>query len=165
MLNKITLKICILALFISSHIFLAESQITLNLHDATALAIQHNPDLAQMQARADAMATIPSQVSSLPDPTISFNARNLPTNTFNTAQENMTLIEPGISPSFPFPGKLALRATGSGADVTHRIAAPVLGGMLTALVLSLLVFPVIYSLVLQYQKNRISAHPTAIKKT
>ena len=56
-------------------------------------------------------------------------------------------------------------ATGSGADVTHRIAAPVLGGMLTVLVLSLLVFPVIYSLVLQYQENRIPAHPTAIKKT
>lgn len=45
-------------------------------------------------------------------------------------------------------------ATGSGADVTHRIAAPVLGGMLTVLVLSLLVFPVIYSLVLQFQEQR-----------
>lgn len=45
-------------------------------------------------------------------------------------------------------------ATGSGADVTHRIAAPVLGGMMTVLILSLLVFPVIYSLVLQFQENR-----------
>jgi len=45
-------------------------------------------------------------------------------------------------------------ATGSGADVTQRIAAPVLGGMLTVLVLSLLVFPVIYSLVLQFQERR-----------
>lgn len=41
---------------------------------------------------------------------------------------------------------------GTGADVTQRIAAPVLGGMLTVLFLSLLVFPVIYSLVLQYQE-------------
>lgn len=63
-----------------------------------------------MQARADAMAAIPSQVSSLPDPAISFNARNLPTNTFNTAQEDMTLIGPGISQLIPFPGKLALRS-------------------------------------------------------
>ena len=46
-------------------------------------------------------------------------------------------------------------ATGTGADVTQRIAAPVLGGMLTVLMLSLLVFPVIYSLVLQFQESRI----------
>ena len=45
-------------------------------------------------------------------------------------------------------------ATGSGADVTQRIAAPVLGGMVTVLILSLLVFPVIYSLVLQFQESR-----------
>lgn len=46
-----------------------------------------------------------------------------------------------------------MMATGSGADVTHRIAAPVLGGMFTVLILSLLVFPVIYSLVLQFQEK------------
>jgi len=45
-------------------------------------------------------------------------------------------------------------ATGSGADVTQRIAAPALGGMLTVLILSLLVFPVIYSLALQSQEQR-----------
>jgi len=45
-------------------------------------------------------------------------------------------------------------ATGAGADVTQRIAAPALGGMLTVLILSLLVFPVIYSLVLQFQEAR-----------
>ncbi|MGZ4982202.1 MAG: efflux RND transporter permease subunit, partial [Methylobacter sp.] len=45
-------------------------------------------------------------------------------------------------------------ATGAGADVTQRIAAPALGGMLTVLILSLLVFPVIYSLALQFQEER-----------
>ncbi len=45
-------------------------------------------------------------------------------------------------------------ATGSGADVTQRIAAPVLGGMFTVLILSLLVFPVIYSLALQFQEAK-----------
>ncbi|WP_150048075.1 efflux RND transporter permease subunit [Methylomonas rhizoryzae] len=44
-------------------------------------------------------------------------------------------------------------STGTGADVAQRIAAPALGGMLTVLVLSLLVFPVIYSLVLQAQEK------------
>jgi len=45
-------------------------------------------------------------------------------------------------------------STGTGADVTQRIAAPVLGGMFTVLLLTLLVFPVIYSLVLQFQEWR-----------
>jgi Cu(I)/Ag(I) efflux system membrane protein CusA/SilA len=45
-------------------------------------------------------------------------------------------------------------ASGAGADVTQRIAAPALGGMLTVLILTLLVFPVIYSLVLQFQEKR-----------
>jgi len=40
-------------------------------------------------------------------------------------------------------------SSGTGSDVTHRIAAPMLGGMLTVLVLNLLVLPVIYSIVLQ----------------
>ncbi|MCK9605544.1 MAG: CusA/CzcA family heavy metal efflux RND transporter [Methylomonas sp.] len=45
-------------------------------------------------------------------------------------------------------------ATGTGADVTQRVAAPAMGGMLTVLILSLLVFPVVYSLVLQMQEKR-----------
>jgi len=45
-------------------------------------------------------------------------------------------------------------ATGAGADVTQRIVVPTLGGMLTVLVLTLLVFPVLYSLVLQSLEKR-----------
>jgi Cu(I)/Ag(I) efflux system membrane protein CusA/SilA len=41
----------------------------------------------------------------------------------------------------------------TGSDVTHRIAAPMLGGMLTVMILNLLVLPVIYSVVLQYQER------------
>lgn len=44
-------------------------------------------------------------------------------------------------------------SSGTGSDVTHRIAAPMLGGMLTVTILNLLVLPVIYSLVLQYQEK------------
>ncbi|MCK5356331.1 MAG: efflux RND transporter permease subunit, partial [Methyloprofundus sp.] len=47
-----------------------------------------------------------------------------------------------------------MMSSGTGADVTQRIAAPVLGGMLSVLLLSLLVFPVIYSLVLQCQEGQ-----------
>ena len=47
-------------------------------------------------------------------------------------------------------------STNTGSDVTHRIAAPMLGGMLTVMILNLLVLPVIYSLVLQYQEKTYS---------
>ena len=43
---------------------------------------------------------------------------------------------------------------GTGSDVTHRIAAPMLGGMFTVLILNLLVLPVLYSLVLQWKELR-----------
>ena len=42
----------------------------------------------------------------------------------------------------------------TGSDVTHRIAAPMLGGMLTVMILNLLVLPVIYSFVLQIKEKR-----------
>ena len=45
-------------------------------------------------------------------------------------------------------------SSGTGSDVTHRIAAPMLGGMLTVTILNLLVLPVIYSYILQYQEKR-----------
>jgi len=84
-------------------------QTILTLQAATELAIQDNPDLAQIRARAQAMAAIPSQEGALPDPEISFNAMSLPVNTFNLHQEDMTQLGAGISQAIPFPGKLALR--------------------------------------------------------
>ncbi len=81
----------------------------LTLHSAISIAIEDNPSLAQILARAKSMATIPSQVGSLPDPTISFNTLNLPVDSFDSQQENMTQFKVGISQTIPFPGKLALR--------------------------------------------------------
>ena len=46
---------------------------------------------------------------------------------------------------------------GTGSDVTHRIAAPMLGGMLTVMVLNLLVLPVVYSFILQHREGSASA--------
>ncbi len=47
-------------------------------------------------------------------------------------------------------------SSGTGSDVTHRIAAPMLGGMLTVMLLNLLVLPVIYSLALEFREKRIA---------
>ena len=46
--------------------------------------------------------------------------------------------------------------SGTGSEVMQRIAAPMVGGMLTATLLCLLVLPVIYGLVLQYRERRLT---------
>ncbi len=48
---------------------------------------------------------------------------------------------------------------GTGSDVMQRIAAPMIGGMVTATVLSLLVLPVIYGWVLLWQERRAAIEP------
>ena len=44
--------------------------------------------------------------------------------------------------------------SGTGSEVMRRIAAPMVGGMVTVTILSLLVLPVIYGLVLQWHEHR-----------
>ncbi|WP_431064226.1 TolC family protein [Methylotuvimicrobium sp.] len=99
--------------FICSVVYGAE-QAVLTLQAATELAMLDNPGLAQINARAQAMAAIPSQVGTMPDPVISFNALNLPTDTFDTRQEPMTQMQFGVSQSIPFPGKLELNEQAAG---------------------------------------------------
>ncbi len=77
--------------------------------DAVAMALAENPGLAAMKARADALASVPSQKGSLPDPRLSLNVMNLPTDSFDFTQEPMTQLQIGFSQMLPFPGKLALR--------------------------------------------------------
>ena len=57
---------------------------------AVEFAVRDNPSLAQMQARYEALAEVPSQVGTLPDPTLNLNAINFPTDTFARDQEPMT---------------------------------------------------------------------------
>ncbi len=45
-------------------------------------------------------------------------------------------------------------SSGTGSEVMQRIAAPMVGGMLTATLLCLLVLPLIYGLILQFQEKR-----------
>jgi len=106
LLNKAALFFVLL--FFSCLLKTEEAKV-LTLQLAIDIALAENPGLAQIQARSEAMAAIPSQLGTLPDPVISFNALNLPVDTFNTAQENMTQMQGGISQVIPFPGKLASR--------------------------------------------------------
>jgi len=96
----------IMALTMPLESFAAES---LTVDQAVETALKGNPNYAQIQARYKSLQDIPSQVGSLPDPTIALNGMNLPANDFDTKQEGMTQLQFGISQAFPFPGKLALK--------------------------------------------------------
>lgn len=82
----------------------------LTLEEAINSTLESNPGFAEIKARAEAFAAIPSQVGTLPDPILSFNMLNLPTDTFDTSQVGMTQAPQfGLSQSIPYPGKLGLR--------------------------------------------------------
>lgn len=91
-----------------------ESILTLN--QAIELALTGNPGLSEIKARAEAMAAVPSQEGTLPDPALKFGTLYLPTNSFNLRQDDFTMMEVGISQEIPFPGKLALREKIAGQE-------------------------------------------------
>jgi len=87
----------------------AEQQVDLTVDDAVALALAGNPGLAAIEARARALAEVPAQKGTLPDPQLLFNLMNLPVDSFSFSQEAMTQVQIGISQMLPYPGKLALQ--------------------------------------------------------
>jgi len=81
----------------------------LSLKNAVNQATSSNSSLAGMFSQAQAMAEMPAQAGSLPDPVLSLNAMNLPIDSFSATQENMTQMQIGLSQALPYPGKLGLR--------------------------------------------------------
>jgi outer membrane protein TolC len=81
----------------------------LTLQQSVELALSGNPGIAEIKARAEAMAAIPAQEGALPDPTLNLDMLNVPTRSFDLRKEDMTMIEVGLSQTIPFPGKLALK--------------------------------------------------------
>jgi Cu(I)/Ag(I) efflux system membrane protein CusA/SilA len=49
--------------------------------------------------------------------------------------------------------------SGTGSEVMSRIAAPMVGGMISSTVLTLVVIPALYALVKQWQLRRVSPQP------
>ena len=86
----------------------------LSLDEAVAIALAENPGLASTAAEAKALAEVPEQAGALPDPMLSFNAMNLPTDTFDLDQEPMTQLQVILSQRLPFPGKRQLRSEAAG---------------------------------------------------
>jgi outer membrane protein TolC len=70
---------------------------SLSLDRAINLAQSNDPWLHGSELRENALAAEAISASSLPDPTLSFGAANLPTDTFDFRQEGMTQASVGIS--------------------------------------------------------------------
>lgn len=88
---------------------------------AVETGLMNNPGLMEIGKRAEAAAAVPSQVGSLPDPMLNLLAANLPVNSFDLKQENMTQMRIGVSQAFPFPGKLKLRKEAAQFEATANV--------------------------------------------
>lgn len=94
----------------------------LTLEGAVEVAFNRNPGLAALEAQSAALDAVPSQAGALPDPVLSLNAMNLPSDTFDLDQEPMTQLQIGLSQSIPFPGKRKLRQTAAENDARAAAA-------------------------------------------
>lgn len=93
-----------------------ENTAALSLDAAVSQALANNPSLAEINARAEAIAAVPSQAGSLPDPTLSVEMLNLPADSFDFREDFMTMVDVGLSQTVPFPGKLALKEQAAGLE-------------------------------------------------
>ncbi|MBC8287412.1 MAG: TolC family protein [Nitrospinae bacterium] len=80
-------------------------------------ALENNPAIKEFQNRIKAAQEVPSQVSSLDDPILQFQLMNMPVDTFDLSQENMTQKLFSLSQKLPYPGKLGLKAEIAGKNI------------------------------------------------
>jgi len=104
-------------LMVSPSLWAESSTKILSLSKAELILLKQNPALLAAEQHIQAKAAIAPQVGTLPDPSISVNALNIPLNSFSTTQENMTQFQFGVSQTLPYPGKLTLKS-----DIASEIA-------------------------------------------
>ena len=80
---------------------LASNQPAMSLPELISLAVEHDPWLDRSRALEHALSSEAIFVGELPDPQVSATLLNLPTDTFDLAQEPMTQIRFGVTQKFP----------------------------------------------------------------
>ncbi len=81
----------------------------LTLAAAEARLTRDNPSLAAAAQRIRALQSRADAATRLPDPKVSVDAVNLPTNSFSLTQQGMTMLSFGVSQDFPAIGQLELK--------------------------------------------------------
>ena len=108
--NSLFFTSLILNLFIYVPIGYSQStEAVLILDDLIKTAIEKNPQLQSLYSAIQADSAKIPQAGAFPDPILSLNILNLPTNSFSFDQEPMTGKQIALNQLFPFPGKLSLQ--------------------------------------------------------
>ena len=81
----------------------------LSLSQAEALAVRVNPSLEGLRQAAAGLRHEAVAVGQLPDPRLSLGAQNVPLNNFSMSQQQMSVVQFGVSQEFPPWGTLAAR--------------------------------------------------------
>ena len=115
--NSLFITVLILNLFISASDSYSQSTDNILVLDTLInIAIEKNPQLQSLYIAIQADSAKIPQTGALPDPILSFNILNLPTNSFAFDQEPMTGKQIALRQLFPFPGKLSLKEDISSED-------------------------------------------------
>ena len=97
---------CSLALFST---IASTDAIALNLQQAEQLAIQSDPSIESFKATSRSFVDESVADDTLPDPKLRFGAVNVPVDTFDLEQEQMTQIKLGIQQDFPRGDVLSIK--------------------------------------------------------
>jgi outer membrane protein TolC len=82
----------------------------LKLNALIAEALSKNPDVLAAKSKWEVLRERPPQAGSLDDPMLGLGIVNLPTDTFNFRNEDMTMKEISVTQKVPYPGKRGLRS-------------------------------------------------------
>ena len=91
---------------------------SLSLARAEALALERAPMLARARATVAAASERVVHEGRLPDPTLTFSAINVPTDSFSLKAEDMTMLGVGVRQAFPPGNTLTLRSQRAAAVLT-----------------------------------------------
>lgn len=91
---------------VSSQLSLAGSSVsgdisTLTLEKVESIALENEPGMTSFSWKAHSLSENATAESQLPDPKLQFGILNIPTDSYELDQENMTQIKVGISQRFP----------------------------------------------------------------
>ena len=112
------LRFLFIMIVIPNTVFSQENKDVLILEQLIKVALENNPQLQSFYSATLADSARISQSGALPDPVLSLNLLNIPTNSFAFDQEPMTGKQIALRQLFPFPGKLGLKE-----DITSEGAA------------------------------------------
>lgn len=98
----------LMVLFLSM-MLLANNVFALNLQQAEHLAVQADPAIEKFKATSLSYANASIADDTLPDPKLHLGAVNVPVDTFDLEQEQMTQLKIGVQQDFPRGNSLALK--------------------------------------------------------